>query len=296
MTEGAQMKREQPHPESSPNTAKALEDIPGLSSFGTTARALVTNPLGIIGLFIVLVYAFAALVVVFAGGLQPDERKPLIWFLALFPPTLLVVFAWLVVKHHRKLYGPRDFRDETLFVLPQGPEGQRERLITEIRETLPSVGPDQLMAPGSGIPKIDSSDAISTYVLAEDLSLRVLEAELQTPIQRHVKLQSPGGKYMGELDGFAHRSGEAIAIEVKLGRPLVGGRRIEEIIAKFEILHGLFETKETRFRSILVIVSAGEPSPSELMDNAVKMTKDLPFIEVRFYRFDDLKEKFGISN
>jgi lipopolysaccharide export LptBFGC system permease protein LptF len=62
------------------------------------------NPLGIIALFIVLIYGFASLVLTFGANLQSEERLPIVWFLVLFPVLALVVFGWLVSRHHAKLY------------------------------------------------------------------------------------------------------------------------------------------------------------------------------------------------
>jgi hypothetical protein len=42
-------------------------------SFGETAKSLARNPLGIIALFIVLVYGLASLVTAFAGRLPPQN-------------------------------------------------------------------------------------------------------------------------------------------------------------------------------------------------------------------------------
>ena len=83
-----------------------------IKSFGETAKGLARNPLGIIALFIVLVYGFAALVTAFASSLTSGERLPLIWFLVLFPVLVLAVFAWLVSKHSGKLFAPGDFKNE----------------------------------------------------------------------------------------------------------------------------------------------------------------------------------------
>lgn len=93
-----------------------------LKDFGDTAKGLARNPLGIIALFIVLVYAFAALVVGASGKLAPGERVPIVWFLVIFPVIVLGVFAWLVSCHHNKLYAPSDFRDEENFLEVQHPD------------------------------------------------------------------------------------------------------------------------------------------------------------------------------
>ena len=87
-----------------------------LSEFGQTAQRLARNPLGIIALFIVLVYGIAGLVLGFsAANLQPNEKLPLIWFLVIFPVIVLAAFLWLVAHHHMKLYAPHDFPDKEGF-------------------------------------------------------------------------------------------------------------------------------------------------------------------------------------
>jgi len=80
-----------------------------VSSFGDNAKSLARNPLGIIALFIVLVYGFASLVTAAGGNLTPAERLPLIYFMVLFPVLVLGVFSWMVCKHWLKFFGPGDF-------------------------------------------------------------------------------------------------------------------------------------------------------------------------------------------
>jgi CheY-like chemotaxis protein len=87
--------------------------------FGETAKSLARNPLGIIALFIVLVYGFASLVTAFAGSFTTAERLPLIYFMIGFPVLVLGVFAWLVSKHSGKLFAPSDFKDEENYVKMQ---------------------------------------------------------------------------------------------------------------------------------------------------------------------------------
>jgi CheY-like chemotaxis protein len=87
-----------------------------VDKFGSVAIGLSRNPLGIIALFIVLVYGFAALTLTFAGSLKDGERLVLVSFLAVFPVLVLGVFTWLVIGHSRKLFGPADFRNEENFV------------------------------------------------------------------------------------------------------------------------------------------------------------------------------------
>jgi CheY-like chemotaxis protein len=86
------------------------------ASFGDVAQKLARNPLGIIALFIVLVYGFAALVTGFSSSFESNERLPLIYFLVIFPVLVLGVFGWLVSRHSNRLFAPSDFRDEDNYV------------------------------------------------------------------------------------------------------------------------------------------------------------------------------------
>jgi hypothetical protein len=86
--------------------------------FAESAKGFTKSPLGIIALFIVLVYGFASLVVSFGKNIG-DNATPLIYFMVLFPVLVFFGFLWLVANHHRKLYGPSDFKDEDNFIKVQ---------------------------------------------------------------------------------------------------------------------------------------------------------------------------------
>lgn len=86
------------------------------ANFAETATGFTKSPLGIIALFIVLVYGFASLVVGFGNGLR-EHITPLIYFMLFFPVIVFIGFLWLVAKHHTKLYGPTDFRDDESFTI-----------------------------------------------------------------------------------------------------------------------------------------------------------------------------------
>ncbi len=81
-------------------------------------NGLTRNPLGIIALFVSLIYGFACLVL--SASLNnlhgQEERLPLIWFIILFPFLILIAFTYLVIYHHKKLYAPSDYKDEKNFV------------------------------------------------------------------------------------------------------------------------------------------------------------------------------------
>ena len=117
----------------------------GIKEFGQNAQRLARNPLGIIALFLMLVYGIATIVAAVAPGLDHDQRQIIIWFLVLFPVLVLIVFYRLVTNHHNKLYAPSDFVDEANFTkmfeigLDRSPkfsnlEGLTEKIQKEIDE------------------------------------------------------------------------------------------------------------------------------------------------------------------
>jgi CheY-like chemotaxis protein len=87
-----------------------------VEGFGKVAVGLARNPLGIIALFIVMVYGFACLVTGLTGAFSSVERLPLVYFLVVFPVLVLGVFAWLVSCHNEKLFGPSDYKSEDNYV------------------------------------------------------------------------------------------------------------------------------------------------------------------------------------
>jgi CheY-like chemotaxis protein len=90
-----------------------------INKFAESAKGFTKSPLGIIALFIVLIYSFASLVLIFGKNLENNDVSILIWFLILFPVIVFLGFLWLVVKHPEKIYGPSDFKDEENFIKMQ---------------------------------------------------------------------------------------------------------------------------------------------------------------------------------
>jgi hypothetical protein len=103
-----------------------------LSTFTGAAKGLARNPLGIIALFIVLIYGFASMTLGINAKLEPAERAPLVWFLVAFPFAVLWLFGWLVSRHHENLYAPGDYRsDESFHKRKEASERRVAELTTE---------------------------------------------------------------------------------------------------------------------------------------------------------------------
>ena len=76
----------------------------------------VKNPLGIIALFIVLVYAIAGIVAA-SATFNEGQRWVIVGFLTLFPFVVLWVFYELVTKHITKMYSPDEMGAENFVQL-----------------------------------------------------------------------------------------------------------------------------------------------------------------------------------
>jgi hypothetical protein len=79
-----------------------------VKTFGDTAVRLSRSPLGIIALFIVLVYGIAALVTAASSTLTAVERLPLVYFLVFFPVAVLGLFGWIAINRPGNLFSPQD--------------------------------------------------------------------------------------------------------------------------------------------------------------------------------------------
>ncbi len=91
---------------------------------------ILKNPIGVIGLFLVLVEGIASIVVI-QSSLNETLNLILVLFIVLFPVLVLGVFYLLVTKHHSKLYSPSDYKDEQNFVRTYNSSTQSNELIAE---------------------------------------------------------------------------------------------------------------------------------------------------------------------
>lgn len=129
--------------------------------FMKNAKELARNPLGIIALFISLIYGFASLLLnSSADKLTEVERWPLIAFIVIFPLLVLGVFYRLVTRHHGKLYAPGDYHKDRSFMRTLSPAEQEERLTAEVQDSLGGE-PGIEMPPAkasSAQPPVDDAD------------------------------------------------------------------------------------------------------------------------------------------
>jgi hypothetical protein len=198
-----------------------MDDING---FMKNAKGLSKNPLGIIALFISLIYAFACAVLgVSLNNLTAsNERLPLIWFIIIFPVIILLAFIYLVVNHHEKLYAPSDFRDDNAFIKAMDKKDITIKTKNEVKELTEVLNNDTNQKDEVSIKDIkeiankflDNTPLEEKYKNAESWAISEFSLNHNLDIKRNQKIVSPRfGTF--ELDGICKTEDNFYAIEVK---------------------------------------------------------------------------------
>lgn len=203
-----------------------------MESFIGNARGLAKNPLGIIALFISLIYGFACLVLgISASNLDAKERYLLILFLIIFPVLVLGVFVYLVTKHHKKLYAPADYRDDKSFLETTNIETKNEKIFLEYnqvttQELESDFSTNEVTKNDQVTKKVDQpikekviefNDYRDKYLLVEELALNRIEELYCAPTNKNVRIK---GLQKAQFDGVINKEDEVIFIEIKYVRSL----------------------------------------------------------------------------
>lgn len=266
-----------------------------ITSFSDAAKSLSRNPLGIIALFIVLVYGIAALVFGFSGAeLEPIQKWPLIWFLVLFPVLVLILFGWLVASHHTKLYSPTDFPDKEGFFRALTPFEQKQRIDEEIQTMTAELQSVDSFKISQGEAKNQISLAIpnlrSKYMVAEELVFRELEAEFKWPANRQVGIF---GADLG-IDGAIMTRDQFIAVEIKFTQRPNWNRLVQSALSHISKIANHLH-RGSRF--LLVVISQGlseEERASASVKNRQLLKNAEQDIELKAYDYDELAKKYGL--
>lgn len=197
-------------------------------------KDLVKNPIGIIALFISLIYGFANLLLgATATSLTPDERFPLIMFIVLFPVVVLGVFYLLVSRHHGKLYAPGDYKDDKSFLRTLSQEEREQKLEKEVEESLPpeaielSTETTDHRGFQGAVPTAPLSQIREEIRLVEELTVSKFERELGQPAQRDVGVGDTGISF----DALFTDAGKLTFLEIKsLRNPMLGGSMLDRVL------------------------------------------------------------------
>lgn len=265
-----------------------------MKEFMENATSFTKNPLGIIALFISLIYGIAALVLTTGTELNSNQKWPIIFFIVIFPLLVLIAFYRLVIDHHIKLYGPSDFKDEGNFIKITS-ENQSKKVKVEIEEVIDEDDKGRSLESSKDIyskinvtPQFTQSIKMQ-YFLAEDLAFRQLEQDLNLTIQRHMAYKLDNR--LIEVDGVSKSGNTIYGFEIKYNKKGYLSRNV--ILALSETAYSLNSTTLKNFKLVYALVYE-EKEISNIEDLRTKLEElRIPF-EIKQYDINKLKKNFGL--
>jgi hypothetical protein len=277
----------------------------------SSLKDLVRNPLGIVALFISLIYGVASLLLgATASYLPPDERMWLIKFVIFFPLAVLWVFYLLVTRHHGKLYAPGDFKTDNSFLRTLSTEEVELKRKSEATEALPetevqSIVPlneqadvmplaPEVSQPPSIVAKTRTIDAsasppsfrqfLEEVRRTEIAVIEKLEKEFGQPATRNVEISKPGVSF----DAFFPGGLKATFVEVKLvARPMNSPNIIDKVLYSAMLAD---RSLNGRFKLILVVVYSFSKDELPLMERMLRLRveKCPAEIDLRLLAYEDV--------
>jgi hypothetical protein len=282
-----------------------------IKNFTANTKGLTKNPLGIIALFVSLIYGFACLVLSTSiSNLHGvNERLPLIWFIIAFPLIILIAFIFLVVKHHEKLYSPSDYRADEAFIQTIGKDKIKERQLKEVKELEQAeikeniveeehvkYGIDdsekQIQTTGARTTKESEEQLLAIYKNSElwatkELSLKynvLFKNNVSVSVQsRKIELDAYGlsdkGNFIAEIKYWESNKYDA---NLRLG--------IQIFLSQREYLESAFgKTKEFKLIVVFVFDNLKDVNKSNLFEFVKSIYNDA---EVEFYDYAELRTKY----
>lgn len=263
----------------------------------------VRNPLGTIALFISLIYGTSALLLgASVGSLSELNQTILTIFVAVFPFSVLAVFGWLVSTHHKKLYGPGDYRTDEGFLqaAASAPPEQvgsklREEATAELNE---AEAPPQLPAPEGGgvdhaVPPVrrDPTNLARRAFFAETLVFQEFQRQWNGTVKRNVSLDVNGSRL--EVDGIVQTPDGERVVEVAVVRNL---KTVRNRLEKSALFLQRAASALPSSRLVLAIVADDlDISAADALAAARGLLDHIPNLELAFFQLDELTKRYGLS-
>lgn len=260
--------------------------------FSKSAQKLSKNPLGIIALFLVLVYGIAGFVLGLSGeSLEASHKSLLVWFLIIFPIIVFVSFIWLVVYHREKLYAPMDFRsDEAFFRMT--PNEQKEKLEKDFIE---STSQETTESIASQTTKKSKNAIKQEILLAEDLAFRELDTIYGISIPRNVNTSD---EKKIAFDGLFVSDLKSYVVEVRYVRNEINMSNISLKIKSLSLFLAALRWKRCDLIFCLVLDNdelVSNISIEEISSKLVTIGTSFNVSVIpKVYLLPQLKEKYGI--
>jgi hypothetical protein len=245
--------------------------------FFKNTRGLTRNPLGIIALFVSMIYGFSCLVLSASITNLKDacERLPLIWFVIIFPIIILIAFVHLVKFHHEKLYSPGDFRDDESFIQTSDENKRNSRIQDEVSnlETSPKSEESGELVSSKEITSAkktvdfnlikdpssfyqNSSELLKIYTNSEKWALNELNLKYKVILKPQVRLNTALENF--EFDGYGSNRSSTFIVEVKFWQYSRSDKKlklkIQEFLSKKPRIDIVFRRQFKKTTIIIAIV------------------------------------------
>lgn len=270
-------------------------------------KGLTKNPLGILAVFLGVLYGVAGLLLGVDSKPLTDSNQTIItWLVFTFPFVSLFVFAWLVAKHHTKLYGPRDYRSDKSFlgsIQTTTPEEQQQKLDQEAEalqleppatdETGAEVADADIKVRLEPTTKTSESlvDRRRQIFAAESKILNLLDQEFDE-LKRQVKLISRSGRSI-LIDAVARKGKEITLIEIVVAKyDHTVTMRARDVATQFLSIAPTFPDDLTMSYIMCVVWLEGEPADAERGVSRARRTFEdlgLSSLKIRQFSFPDLR-------
>lgn len=224
----------------------------------------IRNPLTLIALFVLLIEVIAAITMT-NNVLTESQRWWFVVFCTVFPVFVFIVFSCIVIWRPKHLYGPKDFKDETLFL--------KDKIEKDIDEVI-VMGAESDAGSDAGSVREKIRETIAR---ADRVAIEQLEAQYKLHFEREQR--SKTGLYI--FDAVAKEKGQTYRVEVKYCPAPYFKERLVDTLAKF------FQASNDGAINIVAIVSPSR-YPTEVKDQFISEIKKLyPAAKVHFYSLED---------
>lgn len=280
----------------------------------------VKNPLSVIAIFAGIAEISGTIVL---PHIDPNNQELFIWFLMLFPSTLVVLFFITLNWNYKVLYAPSDFKDEEHFVNMQkatrseifmkmsdelsseyeaeetssNNESDTNRLNldearsvisdSEIRLSMGKISTKEERKQHSEIMRSINRQRMREGRLLEDILMNKLQSELGLDIERDMKIQGDNFRLM--FDGVARNGSNMTVIEVKRMNKNTFNRSGQvALIDRFRRFYQtLNDTEKKEFSLIFAVATDDEPETMRsYLEHLLSPLEFKYFIKV--YQVDEL--------
>ena len=250
----------------------------------------VHNPLGIIAMFVTMIYGIACLVI--GKGLpmlyMHCERMWLIQFVFWFPFVLLLAFAMLVIFFPTHLFGPGDYSSPEMYLKSLGRKETQEKLDVDVADVKDDI--KKQVKPSSGATQptsIPSSSELREIIQnIETKALLELNEKYGVVFRQNVKF---GDKYHPMyLDGYAFFNHVHYVAEVKYMPYAVSGNLSMLMKQMYSIFGRLSQIGIINKTKIILCVVFDEKDPAfeeNLKANICRISQD---IDICLYKKDEI--------